>query len=184
MHQPSGGPIGRISSSPVPSTSFEKFGQIEGKGNHYHLSVYAQALGFTFVNLDLFEEHDLELPKTWDEYVKVNDTFTAAGVPALAMPMKALWWANSYWTLLLETAAPGYRDQIDWEGTGNFDSDECREALRLYTTIFERNWTQPNPLAVGYQDAVTMFIDKKIAACMGWSGWWGLRTSRRGWGAR
>ena len=156
-----------------PIDEFEKFGQIEGKGNHYHLSVYAQALGFTFVNLDLFEEHDLELPKTWDEYVKVNDTFTAAGVPALAMPMKALWWANSYWTLLLETAAPGYRDQIDWEGTGNFDSDECREALRLYTTIFERNWTQPNPLAVGYQDAVTMFIDKKIAACMGWSGWWG-----------
>ncbi len=157
-----------------PIDEFERLGLIEGLDNHYHLSVYAQALGQYFANMDLFNENDLELPTTWDEFVKVNDTFVANGIPAVGMGSKDHWWANSYWTLMLETAAPGYRDQIDWEGTGQFDSPECRAGLELYSMIFENNWSQPNPLSTGLGDSRTMWINKEIASHAGWSGWWGI----------
>ena len=155
----------------------EHLGQIDGSNNIYSIPIRGQAIGQYYANLDLFKEHDLDLPTTWDEFVKVNDTFVAAGVPAVAMGSKDTWWANTYWTLMLETAAPGYRDAIDWEGTGSFDSDECRAGLELYKMLFDRNWTQPNPLSTGVGDARSAWIRMEAASMVGWDGWWGIAQS-------
>lgn len=48
-------------------------------------------------NKDIFEEHDLEVPETWDELIELCDTLEAAGVAPFYATFADPWTANQGW---------------------------------------------------------------------------------------
>lgn len=54
----------------------------------YYAMPYARNYMAVFYNMDMFEENDIEIPTTWDEFIAVCDTFKEKGITPLNFPLK------------------------------------------------------------------------------------------------
>lgn len=64
-------------------------------GEIYSAPVAMSATSFLYYNKKLFEDHNLEVPKTWDDFLAVIDVFNEKGITPLAMGNQAPWVAQS-----------------------------------------------------------------------------------------
>ncbi len=53
-------------------------------GGYYALPYSRNYMG-VFYNMDIFEENSLEIPETWDDFVKLCDTVKAAGITPVGL---------------------------------------------------------------------------------------------------
>lgn len=67
----------------------------EYDGELYSAPVAMSATSFLYYNKDLFEENNLEIPETWDEFIKTIKFFNEKEITPLAMGNKAPWVAQS-----------------------------------------------------------------------------------------
>lgn len=67
----------------------------EYDGELYSAPVAMSATSFLYYNKDLFEENNLEVPETWDEFIKTIQFFNEKEITPLAMGNKAPWVAQS-----------------------------------------------------------------------------------------
>lgn len=56
-------------------------------GGYYALPYTRNYIG-VYYNIDMFEEHGVEIPKTWDEFIAVCEKFEAAGITAIGLAAK------------------------------------------------------------------------------------------------
>lgn len=54
----------------------------------YYAMPFARNYMAVFYNIDLFEQNGVEIPKTWEEFIKVCDDFLAKGITPLNFPLK------------------------------------------------------------------------------------------------
>lgn len=81
-----------------------------------------------FYNKAIFEEHGVEVPKTYDEFLEVIDTLTEAGVPPIALGNRDRW-TGSLWYMYLADRIGGsdaLNSAIDRSGT--FEDERLIEA--------------------------------------------------------
>ncbi|NQD68128.1 extracellular solute-binding protein [Bacillus haikouensis] len=64
-------------------------------GELYSAPVAMSSTSFLYYNKSLFEEHNLEVPATWDEFIETIDFFKEKDITPLAMGNKAPWVAQS-----------------------------------------------------------------------------------------
>ncbi|KAA0966950.1 extracellular solute-binding protein [Sporosarcina sp. ANT_H38] len=64
-------------------------------GEIYSAPVAMSATSFLYYNKQLFEEHNLKVPKSWDELIAAVKLFNEAGITPLAMGNQAPWVAQS-----------------------------------------------------------------------------------------
>lgn len=66
----------------------EYVSRIDGK---IYVVPYKIQVGGVFYNKDLFKENNLEVPETWEELVKICDTFNSKGITPAVMGLKDGW---------------------------------------------------------------------------------------------
>ena len=127
---------------------------------------------YVFYWADMFEEAGVSVPKTWEDFNTVLETLqkhygaTDPNFAAIAVGMKDSWPVypfmeyapasfsgnGTYWDLMATQDAPFA------EGT------EIREAYTKVYNLFEKGVLGADPLGIGYDQALSLFLNK--SACM------------------
>ena len=86
----------------------DQYGTCEGRVSALPYSVMAASVIY---NTEIFEEHDLEVPRTWDELIAVCDALQEAGVTPFYATFKDDWTVGQGW---YDYAAGGSLDVIEF----------------------------------------------------------------------
>lgn len=119
----------------------------------------ANASGVLY-NVELFEQHGVPVPQTWDELIAAAQTFEAAGITPFYAMLADAWTAQSPLAPLTAQTAPADFFEARFAGTATF-AEGWREAAEKELELFE--YTQPNPAAFGYQEGTVAFADGQSA---------------------
>ncbi|WP_130860486.1 ABC transporter substrate-binding protein [Gracilibacillus phocaeensis] len=145
----------------------ELLDMVSKDGDIYSVPVNIHRGNVLFYNMELFEENDIEVPTTLDEFVNVLEQLDSAGVVPLALGDKESWPATQIFeNLLLATLGPDdYRGL--WAGDVSFDDPRVVEAAEHFQTIIgyvnedhaSRNWQDAAQLVGGKEAAMTNMGD-------------------------
>lgn len=119
----------------------------------------ANASGVLY-NVELFAEHGVEPPETFEELVTAARTFEDAGVVPFYGMLADAWTAQSPMAPLTAQGAPEDFFEARFAGETTF-AEGWREPIERLGTLFEH--TQPDAGAVGYQDGTRAFAEGESA---------------------
>ncbi|MFR5600999.1 MAG: ABC transporter substrate-binding protein [Lachnospiraceae bacterium] len=98
-----------------------------------------------FYNAKMFEEHNLEVPTTWDEFISVCETLKAAGITPIAYGNQEPWSASHYIGTLNQIFVPDEVRAKDYNPTsGEFTDPGYVEALEHYQQLLPYMTENPN----------------------------------------
>jgi glucose/mannose transport system substrate-binding protein len=145
----------------------ELIDMVSKDGDIYSVPVNIHRGNVIFYNMEVFEEHGIEVPTTLEEFVDVLGQLDEAGVTPLAMGDKEAWTATQIFeNLLLATLGPDDYRAL-WEGEVGFDDDRVRQAAEYFETILgyvnedhaSRNWQDASQLVGEGEAAMTNMGD-------------------------
>ncbi|AEE46841.1 ABC transporter substrate-binding protein [Cellulomonas fimi] len=113
----------------------------------------ANASGVLY-NEELFAQHGVAVPTTWDELIAAAETFQAAGVTPFYGMLADAWTAQSPLAPLTAQTAPEGFFEERFAGETTF-AEGWREAIEKEGQLYA--YTQPDPAAVGYQEGTRAF---------------------------
>ncbi|WP_370875955.1 ABC transporter substrate-binding protein [Evansella vedderi] len=127
----------------------------------YSVPVNIHRSNVLFYNVEIFEEHGLEAPTTFDEFYEVADALQAAGVTPLALGDRESWTAlHLFETILLGSlGADGYNAL--WTRDLDFDSPEVVEAIEHFHKFL--TYVNDDHAARNWQDAAQMVAQGNAA---------------------
>ncbi len=133
----------------------------EPDGNVYALPIRGFWEGL-FVNQDLFEEYDLNLPETWDDLLVAIETFSAKGIIPIAVSFSDV---PHYWIEHLILGVGGIEDHKYVLTPDEAPPASWVEGLSLFKTLYDLN-AFPIDVASTNNDAVGELFKNKRAAMM------------------
>ncbi|KUG62027.1 hypothetical protein AVL61_02800 [Kocuria rosea subsp. polaris] len=113
----------------------------------------ANASGVLY-NEELFAEHGVEVPRTWDELIAAAETFEDAGVTPFYGMLADAWTAQAPLAPLVPQTVPEDFWEQRFAGSTTFQED-WTEATDKLATLFDH--TQADPVATGYEDGTAAF---------------------------
>ncbi|MFA9429497.1 sugar ABC transporter substrate-binding protein [Egicoccus sp. AB-alg2] len=144
--------------------SLVEAGTVEGTSYGYPWYAGARALIY---RADVFEEHGLEVPETWDELLDVAETIEAE------TDLAPIHVAGNYNHMLLPMVWQAGGEIATQEGeawNATLDSQEGREAFGFYADLWERGWTPEGAVSWNSADVRTAFANEESAMMVG-GGW-------------
>ena len=115
-----------------------------------------------FYNKAIFDEHNLTVPTTWDEFINVCETLKAAGITPISFGNQEPWSASHYIGTLNQICVPDEVREKDYNPkTGEFTDPGYVEALQYYQQILQ--YTNDNPNGVKPDIGRTNFIMEQSA---------------------
>lgn len=133
------------------------------QGRTYGVSIGVSVATGVFYNVEMFEEHGWEVPKTWDEFVALCDSMKAAGVTPMTCGGADGW---SY-DMLTNYVMCGY--DLDhaalskglWTGERKFNDEQSLEVYRRLDYL--NSVMEPGFLSIPYSSAPGRFVTGKAA---------------------
>ncbi len=120
-------------------------------------------VGF-FYNRQIFARHNLTTPKTWDEFLTLNETLKAKGVVPLALGSKAKWPAQFWFDyLLLRTAPLEYRQRL-LEGKASFNDPEVLRVFAMWHDLIQRGFFNAHPNEIEFDNGAALLVRRGEAA--------------------
>lgn len=119
----------------------------------------ANASGVIY-NEELFAEHGVAVPQTWDELIAAAQTFQDAGVTPFQGMLADAWTGQAPLAPLVPQTTPEDFWQQRFAGQTSFQQ-EWPEAAQKVAQLFE--YTQPDPVATGYEDGTAAFARGEAA---------------------
>lgn len=113
----------------------DQFGKCEGSTAVLPYSVMSASVIY---NKEIFAEHDLEVPTTWDELIEVSDTLKEAGIAPFYATFADPWTANQGW---LDYAVGG--SGLDILDFYNQMAEEGTEVGPDSAVSFEKDFLEP-----------------------------------------
>ena len=137
------------------------------KGMTYYGHKYAVPLTHhivsIFYNKQIFSEHDISIPKTWDEFLSVCETLKSHNITPIALGTKHRWPAQSWFDyLLVRTAGPGYRQNL-MAGQARFTDPQVQRVFGIWKDLIDRGFFNEDSNNLDYQDATKMVYEGKAA---------------------
>lgn len=124
-----------------------------GDGEVNGVPFAANASGLLY-NVELFEEYDVEVPRTFDELIAAAETFEAADITPFYGMLADNWTPQSPLAPLSAQLQPEDFFEERFAGETSFNEGWDSTASRL-GELFEH--TQPDPLSKGYEDGTAAF---------------------------
>jgi len=151
---------------------------VMGGDTWYGVPNYGEFVG-VYYNKDAFAAAGLEIPTTYDEFVKVLDAFVAKGITPLAeagaeYPLGQLWyqlalshgdrdWVNDYQL---------YKNPVDWQGA---ETTYASDTLKDYVA---KGYIAKDVSSIKAEDAGVSFINGTSPIFVSGSWWYGRFTEQ------
>lgn len=123
---------------------------VEFNGNHYGLP-YEMFCRWIWVNSDLFQQADLEVPEdgwTWEEFKDAITTLKSEGITPIGLGGKTAWHCSYWYNYLLQRVAGHDAVLAAMEGERDFTEDVFVEAYEKMAELRELE-----PFQEGYKSA-------------------------------
>ncbi len=143
-------------------------------GALYGLPIEIQLI-LGYYNKDLFEQYDLEVPKTWDELLNICEVFQENGITPIALGHKEEW-VTQMISYGLNATKIQVKDPEFYKGTADGTSKfaECSgflDTLEKYQDLIEKGYIQEGSLSTTADQQYEMFVREEAA--MTFTGTWG-----------
>ncbi|KIC58556.1 sugar ABC transporter substrate-binding protein [Microbacterium hominis] len=151
---------------------------VMGGDTWYGVPNYGEFVG-VYYNKDAFAAAGLQIPTTYDEFIKVLDAFVAKGITPLAeagaeYPLGQLWyqlaltkgsrdWVNDYQL---------YKNPVDWQGA---ETSYASETLKDYVA---KGYIAKDVSSIKAEDAGVSFINGTAPIFVSGSWWYGRFTEQ------
>ncbi|HHY14895.1 MAG TPA: carbohydrate ABC transporter substrate-binding protein [Firmicutes bacterium] len=115
-----------------------------------------------FYNKDIFAKHDLEIPKTFDEFIEVLDQLQAAGYDTPIMEGLTDAWAIAHYlgTIFQRILDPAIA-AVDYDpATGEFTDPGYMQGLEAFKTLTD--YMGPLATAIDHETARNMFANGQV----------------------
>lgn len=134
---------------------------VSDDGNIYSVPVNVHRGNPVFYNIEIFEEHDLEVPTTFDEFFEVAETLDDAGITPLALGDKESWPA----TQIFENVLLGVLGPDDYQalfaGEIDFSDERVVEAAEIFGEMLE--YVNEDHASRNWQDSAQLVADGEAA---------------------
>lgn len=146
-------------------------------GALYGLPIEIQLI-LGYYNKDMFEEYQLEVPKTWNDFLDVCQTFKDNGITPISLGHKDLWVAQMI-PYGLNATKVQVKDPTFYEGTADgiskFSENEgFLDTLNKYQELINKGYVQEGSLSTTSDQQYEMFVREEVA--MTFSGTWGNQS--------
>lgn len=142
------------------------------KDKLYSIPLSLNTMG-VFYNKNMFKELNLEIPKTYDEFIKTLEKVKIAGKTPIVLPDKDSWTLGQCGDRLFGMYMTNEMDIFEQVGKDQKSCADSQGLNKLAKVMLElRNYGQPNTLGTGYDQAVAEFASGKSA--MFYQGVWAL----------
>lgn len=119
----------------------------------------ANAAGILY-NREMFQEHNWEIPQTWEELIQLCQDIQADGILPFYFGFKDTWTCLAPWNALAVDLAPADVCQQVNAGKTNFTTEYREIAEKMQELI---TYGEEGPFAYGYNDACTAFANGESA---------------------
>lgn len=131
-----------------------------------------------YYNKDMFEKYQLEIPKTWDEFLEVCQTFKDNGIIPISLGHKDEW-VTQMVSYGLNATKIQVKDPSFYEGTADgtskfSESEGFLDTLEKYQDLIEKGYVQEGSLSTTSDQQYEMFVREEVA--MTFSGTWGNQS--------
>jgi raffinose/stachyose/melibiose transport system substrate-binding protein len=134
---------------------------------------YANNANGVIYNAELFEEHDVAVPETWDELIAAIETFEAADVQPFYYTLAETWTTLPTWNGLAGNEEPvSFFEALD-DGESSFSEGFVDVAERMETLF---SFGQPNPFSADYGTGNQAFARGDVAMYL--QGSWAIPAIR------
>lgn len=133
--------------------------EIVPKEGTFAIPYVANAAGVLY-NKDMFKEHGWNIPKTWDEFIKLCEDIKAEGILPIYLGFKDTWTCLAPWNAMAVDLAPALTPKMVNKGETTF-TKEYGELSEKYLKLLE--YGPDDPFAYGYNDACTAFAKGESA---------------------
>lgn len=131
---------------------------------------YSVAVASLYVNTELFEEYNVKIPETYDEFLEAVDAFSAAGITPISLGEKDLWPGLMIFGIHAIRMAGAEAFNAALMGEGSYNTSEMVEAARLVQELADRGGFGESAMGTSEDDAVAAF--KQGRAAMMFMGSW------------
>ncbi|KZS44444.1 sugar ABC transporter substrate-binding protein [Paenibacillus glucanolyticus] len=141
------------------------------KAGTYNDKVYAVptgkvAMSGLFYNKEIFEQNGLSVPKTWSEFIMLNDDLKAKGITPIVVAGKDVW-PLKLPVFALQAKILGGGDQQKWiegvwKGETAYNDEEAVEVLERMKTL-QDNYMIDGFMGIDYATAPSYFATGKAA---------------------
>jgi multiple sugar transport system substrate-binding protein len=129
--------------------------EIDGKVYGLPWSYYQWGM---YYRMDIFEKFGLSVPKTWDEFMSVNDTLVANGVTPISIGTKYLWTAGG-WFDYLNLRVNGYNYHMKlMSGKASYLDPELDKVFYIWGDMIARGHFLENHATYSWQEAQAPLI--------------------------
>ncbi|MFE7123377.1 ABC transporter substrate-binding protein [Streptomyces sp. NPDC057617] len=135
-------------------------------GKSYIPPTNSQIIPMVFYNKKIFAEHDLQVPKTWDEFVDVVTALKKAGVTPVEMAGGEPWSAAIPLSGIITADVLGADPQWiqkRYKGEVKFTDPGMTAAAGKYRQLIDAGAFDKGALSVSYADANKQFLDGESA---------------------
>lgn len=139
------------------------------EGKTYGLTSY-KWIAALYCNTELFEEHGVEIPTTYDELLEACKTFRDAGLNPMAVGMKDKWPGQQYINELTVQLAGSEATNMMAAKETTFDNPELAEAAQLVTDLIEAGAFNNGALGLTRDESEAAFLQGEVP--MNYTGSW------------
>ena len=145
-------------------------GRVTIEGKLYAIPISVETVGL-YYNMDLFEELDLSIPSTFDEYMDLLQAIKDAGYYGYAIGL-AGGWPSAFMAsaFCYGSAGSEYRAVLSGEKRW-VDCDRCLDGLEAYHNVVAGGYTNPEVLGINQTQANDLFFQGQTAMTLQTSSW-------------
>lgn len=121
-----------------------------------------------FYNTDVFEEHGLTEPQTWEELMEIAEYLKSQGITPFGMSLTSEWQAIIWFQQLLIGTDPDFYHRL-MEGEARYTDPEATRVFNLWRDMIEKGYFTDFGLAAD-PDIVRLFGQGQVAMLL-WGDW-------------
>jgi raffinose/stachyose/melibiose transport system substrate-binding protein len=147
-----------------------RMGNPEGDENLYALPILTQTVNL-WANSELFAEHQVEIPGTWDELTAAVDALDGNDFAPFMLPAKDSWLRNVVFMQIANNVEPGLVYQAE-DGADSWTNPRLVEAFEWWQRLFTDGVAQEGAMGLdAYPNGANQF-EAGNAAMIPLGAWW------------
>lgn len=147
------------------------------EGHIFGLPMEQDLMG-VYYNQALFEEHGVEVPTTYDEFVAAANAFKEAGIVPIAFGNRDRWPATNTFSLILGLTAGKQTEEQVFFGDTPWTNEQFVKAATVFQDWGKNEWFPRGFNGVGYDEANALFLSGRAAMTI--TGTWVIQDMIRG----